>query len=207
MAAWWIWGLALALYAGFRLWYDGRRRPLSPEEVKAALERFASYPDIDAARLARVREFLERDDGREFVMVNLLELHAGKVAPPGGGAPRPAADVLRGYTGPFLRALLRRAGHPLFVGPAVGGNLEQWGVEAGPGWSFAGLIRYRSRRDMVALATHPSFADAHLFKRAAIACTFAFPVRPALPLASPLRAGVGLVLALAAALAHLALAA
>lgn len=203
-AGWTIWLTALGLYAGFRLWYDGLRRPLAPEEVKAGLARLEAQPDADPARLARVRAFLEADDGREFVMVNLIRLAPHAVAPPDGGAPQPPARVLEAYTRPFLRALLRRAGHPVFVGPAVGGHLESWDVPDDPGWTFTGLIRYRSRRDMLALATHPDFAPIHAYKRAAIASTFAFPAQARLqPGLSP-RIWVGLLLALAAALAHLA---
>jgi hypothetical protein len=206
MAAAWIWGLAAALYAAFRLWYDGRRRPLRADEVEAAVARLREAPDTTPERLERMRRFLEADDGGEFVMLNLVRLHPEPVARPGGGASEPAERVLEAYTRPFLRALLRRAGHPLFVGPAAGGYLEAWGVEPDPGWSFAGLIRYRSRRDLVALATHPAFEPAHVFKRAAVANTLAFPVRPRLRVGLSPRGAAALVLALAAALAHLALA-
>ena len=207
LTAWGIWLAATGLYAAFRLWYDGVRRPLAPDEVKAGLARLESQPDADPARLARVRAFLEADDGREFVMVNLVRLAPDPVARPDAEGAEPASRLLERYTRPFLRALLRRAGHPVFVGPAVGGYLESWGVEADPGWSFAGLIRYRSRRDMLALASHPDFAPIHAFKRAAVARTLAFPVQARLQPALSPRHGVGLLLALAAAIAHLALAA
>jgi hypothetical protein len=103
-----------------------------------------------------------------------------------------------------MPALFKRAGHPIFVGPAAGGYLEHWGVEPNPGWTFAGIIRYRSRRDMIVLATDPAFDPAHAYKIAAMANTLAFPVTPAMTFFGP-RVWMALVLLLLAALAHLML--
>jgi hypothetical protein len=77
-------------------------------------------------------------------------------------------------------------------------------VEPDPGWTFSGVIRYRSRRDLMELATDPRFSEIHAFKLAAIANTFAFPVAPSRVHAGP-KLLVPLVLALGAALAHLLL--
>ena len=64
------------------------------------------------------------------------------------------------------------------------------------------MIRYRSRRDMIELATDPAFAPAHAFKLAAMTHTLAFPVAPGVVFLGP-RVWVGLVLALLAALGQL----
>jgi len=65
------------------------------------------------------------------------------------------------------------------------------------------MMRYRSRRDMMRLATDPRFLDVYPFKIAAVAETFSFPTR--LSSAWPFARGRGgLLLALAAALIHLA---
>jgi hypothetical protein len=50
---------------------------------------------------------------------------------------------------------------------------------------MVGLVRYRSRRDIMEIATNPDFADAHQFKVDAMAQTIAVPVEPFLNLASP----------------------
>lgn len=200
----WIWIGAIVLYAGFYLWYDGLRRPLLPEEVEAYMTRLEESPiEASPAQRAAVRAFLEADDGGEFLMVNLVRVHQQPVRAPGDDTPRPAREVLEGYTGHFMPALLWRAGHPALLALGAGGYLEQWNVDADPGWSFAGVIRYRSRRDMIELVLDPRFADAHLFKQAAIERTFAFPARPGLIAFSP-RIVVALVLALLAALVQLA---
>ena len=66
------------------------------------------------------------------------------------------------------------------------------------------MIRYRSRRDMMELATDPAFEPAHVFKVASMANTLAFPLRPAFVVLGP-RVWVALLLALLAALGQLAL--
>jgi hypothetical protein len=204
MSGWWIWAAALALYGVFSLWYGNWRGPLTPEEVERYMQRAATNPQLEPDRLAALRRFLEQDDGREFYMVNLIATHREPVPMPGSGEKRHARDVLKGYTDHFMPALFRRAGHPAFAGPAAGAYLEHWGVESNPGWSFSGVIRYRSRRDMIELATDPKFEPAHAYKIAAMPHTLAFPVAPALVFVGP-RVWVGLALALAAALAQLAL--
>jgi len=203
MHAIWIWGTAIVVYGLFRFWYDGRRGALTPQEIDGYLERLTVSPDADPARLEVIRKFLERDDGREFFMVNLVRLQPGPVASPATGEDMPAAKVLEGYTGSFVPALMRRAGHPSLVARAAGSYVEAWGVEADPGWSFAGVMRYRSRRDMIELVVDPRFESKHAFKLAAVATTLAFPAVGARFVAGP-RVLVALVLALIAALVQIA---
>lgn len=200
----WIWAGAIALYAMFSLWYVGFRGPLTPAEVDAHLERIAAS-DVNPTpeQLATLRAFLEADDGREFFMLNLVRIQPGPVTAPGAAEPQRARAVLDGYTGHFMPALLRRAGHPAFFGRAAGGYVEQWGVAPDPGWTFGAAIRYRSRRDMIELVNDPLFAGAHAFKTAAIERTFAFPTAPGMVMLGP-RVWVALVLALLASLAQLA---
>lgn len=201
----WIWLAALAAYAAFSGWYWNWRGPLSKPEIDAGLAALERTGNHDDESLATMRAFLEADDGREFVMVNLLRLRPGLVTPPGGGTPMAAREMLDGYSRPFLGALLRRAGHPAFIGPAAaGGYLEQWGVEKSPGWSAAAGIRYRSRRDLLAMATMPGFESIHAFKKTGLSNTLAFPITPVRVVVGPAVAAP-LGFALLAALGHLAL--
>jgi len=200
-----LWAGALLAWLSFLGWYGGLRGALRPDEIEAYLARLRDGGEsYDDGQIAALRAFLEADDGREFFMVNLVRMQPGDVEVPGSGALEPAPRVLERYTGPFLGALLLRAGHPAFVAPAAAPYLERWNVAPDPGWSFAGVIRYRSRRDMIELVVDPSFAPLHANKLAAIASTFAFPATPARVFVGP-RVWVGLALALVAALAHLAI--
>lgn len=195
-----IWGGALLLYGGFWLWYVGIPRPLGANEIDAHLAKVAGAElPIGAEQLAKLRAFLEADDGGEFFMLNLVKIARDPVLAPGATEPQDARAVLEGYTGHFMPALMRRAGHPAFFGRAAAGYLEQWGVDPDPGWTFGAAIRYRSRRDMIELVTDPRFAGAHAFKRVAMPSTLAFPTTPGFVVVGP-KIWVGLVVALLAAL-------
>ena len=53
--------------------------------------------------------------------------------------------------------------------------MDSWNTPPDPGWTLVGLMRYRSRRDMMKLAVYPRFLGGHVFKFAAITATFSFP--------------------------------
>jgi hypothetical protein len=114
-------------------------------------------------------------------------------------------ELLKRYARRFTPVLLRNGGHPGMVGRKVGGYLDAWNTEADPGWTLFGLMRYRSRRDMMKLVTDPQFMDAHPEKILGTLATYSFPTQRVLSLYISPRVSVALVLALAAALVHLAL--
>lgn len=203
-AAGFIWLTALALYGLFRAWYDNWRGPLKPAEVQRILQAMQDGGAGENNDLTIVRKFLEADDGREFFMLNLVKL-AAQAPNPDTGAPERGQSLMQRYAQPFMRGLLARGGHPALVARPVGGYVDAWNAAPDPGWTVIGYMRYRSRRDMAIMASHPRFAKIHKFKLAATAETFSFPTRPMLMLLLGPRTSTLLVLALAAALAHLAL--
>ena len=204
-----IWTAALLLYLAFRLWYDGLRKPLTADEIEQFTKIMAQRTNdgLDTQDMAIVRKFMEEDDGKEFLMMNLVEFNPSPVTHPDTGKSISAPRLLTEYFTPLMKMLLRRAGHPVLSARAVGGYLEAWNTPPNPGWHAAGLIRYRSRRDaMQALLANPAFDDIHKYKIAAIKQTFAFPTQLVAGgfYATP-RVTVALVLALVAALLQLAL--
>lgn len=205
MSALWIWLVAALLYAAFRAWYDNWRGPLRPEEVERFVAGFAGTPGAGLNDLDTLRRFLEADDGREFFMLNLVRLSPTSVPHPKTGVPAPAAALLREYIRGFLPVLVRHAGHPALQAAKIGGYVDAWNVPADPGWSFVGVMRYRSRRDMAELVLDPRFTAAHPFKLAAIPVTASFPTAPRVALLLGPRIWLGLALALVAALLQLVL--
>jgi hypothetical protein len=202
--AWWAWPLAAAVYVLFRAWYDNWRGPLSASEVEAFMARVGQSSASGYTEPAVIRAFLEADDGREFIMSNLVRVHPGEVPHPQTGQPTPGLALLQEYGRRFVVVLLRHGGHPMLVMKKVGGYVDAWNTPPDPGWHIVGAMRYRSRRDMMALAFNPALRDVHPFKTAGTAMTFSFPAQPLMGLAMRPRLWVALVLALAAALVHLA---
>ena len=200
----WIWLTAAVVYGAFRGWYDNWRGPIRPDEIEAFLARVEGTSTAEVNDVATLRQFLEKDDGREFVMFNLVRLAPEPVPDPTTGEPTSAESLIRTYIGGFLPTLLRHGGVPLLELRKIGPYVDAWGVEPDPGWTIAGCMRYRSRRDMIELATDPRFLATHGFKIAALPNTFSFPTRNALRGFLGPRIWVALVLALTAALMHLA---
>jgi hypothetical protein len=200
-----VWIPALVAYALFLGWYVNWRGPVTPKEAETLIARLVASGagENDRNDLDIMRRFLAEDDGREFFMLNLVRLAPGDIPNPTTGALEPARKVVEGYTRMFMPALFARGGHPAIVGRKIGGYFDAWGVEADPGWTIMGYMRYRSRRDLAMLASDPRFAGAHDFKFAAMPNTYSFPTHPQmLTLASP-KVWVALALALMAALAQI----
>jgi len=202
-----IWGSALLAYLGFRFWYDGLRKPLTAAETEhfiGLLEKRASE-GLDQQELAVMRKFMQEDDGREFIMVNLVQFNPSPVVHPDTGREVGASSLLMEYFRPFMKTLLRRAGHPVVSARVVGGYIEAWNTPPDPGWHVAGLIRYRSRRDaMLVSLADASFEGIHKLKIAALRQTFAVPTQAQMGLYASPRVTVALLLALGAALLQLA---
>ena len=198
-----VWGGALLLWLGFLLFYDGLRRPLRPGEIADFLATHGPRKAETGNAADRLRAFLEADDGREFVMVNLVRTRPGRVTDPASGETREGSEWLRRYSEPFVRGLMARGGHPLFVGRKVGGYIDAWNTAEDPGWSLVGTMRYRSRRDLVRMAADPRFRATHLNKSLGIETTFSFPTQRQIAFYASPRVIVALGLALAAALGHI----
>ena len=195
-----IWSAAAVLYGAFRLWYDGFRRPLTQAEVDAYVASMHERASSEVNDPERMRKFLENDDGREFVMLNLVRLHPTDVLHPETGAPVRPRALLMEYLRGFMPSLLSRGGVPLFSARKVGPYVDAWGVEPDPEWTIVGYMRYRSRRDLMELTIDPRFTDAHGMKIAAMPTTFSFPTQVSGGAFVGPRIWVGLVLALTAAL-------
>ena len=203
IGAWWIWVLALGLYVVFRLWYDNWKGPLSPQEVTDFMNQVSDLKMSEYSDPKDLRAFLQADDGKEFVMVNLVRVHTGELAHPHTGKPTKGIDLLREYGNSFVKVLVRHGGHPVLVMRKVGGYIDSWNTPPDPGWHVAGSMRYRSRRDMMLLALDDSVKQVHILKTAATSTTFSFPSQVVLGLAIRPRLWVALVLALGSALVHL----
>jgi len=179
-----LWSIPTFCYLLFCFWYTDFSGPLTRAEIDkyvGMLEAEGGAPD----RINDIRAFLEADTGRQFIMVNLITM--AQAPPPIAGAPENASaqDLLDVYMAHMYPALFKRACHPVFVGDAVHGALDSVGLERPELWGRTALMRYRSRRDMIEIATNPAFHGRHEFKIAAFDRTVAFPVETVLYLSDP----------------------
>ena len=170
-----IWIVMVVLYAVFWLWYSGIKGKLSQAEVEYYMQQFESK-GVNADNLANLRHFLEKDDGREWFMINLLELKSPK---------RESSKLLQRYTKTFMAGMFRRAGHPFFVAIAVAKNIENLNCDDADNWSSTGIVRYRSRRDCAETLLETFGSDHHADKLASLTKTFAFPATANLLMGSP----------------------
>jgi len=201
--AWWVWPVAGLLYGAFRLWYDNWHGPLRADEIDAFLSTHGSAKLDRYSDPAVVRAFLEADDGREFIMSNLVRAQPGEVAHPHTGTASGGQALLQEYGRHFVGVLLRHGGHPVMVMRKIGGYLDAWNTPPDPGWHVVGAMRYRSRRDLLRLAADPALAPVHQLKTSGVEMTFSFPARVMVSTAAGPRVWVALALALLASVLHL----
>mgnify|MGYP005637363207 FL=1 len=185
-----IWIVMGGLYAVFWLWYSGFKGKLTQTEVDYYMQQFESR-GVNADNLANLQHFLEKDDGREWFMINLLELKSPK---------RESSKLLQRYTKTFMAGMFRRAGHPFFVAIAAAKNIENLNCDDADTWSSTGIVRYRSRRDCAETLLETFGSDHHADKLASLTKTFAFPATANLLMGSP-RVLVAMAAALIGAMA------
>lgn len=179
--------LSLAIvYLGFTYWYANTDGPLTAAEVSAYTEKYADK--ATAEQLAALVSFMQSDQGNQFVMVNLLDMNPTPTSSPVFNSDMNgmnADQLLEHYMEHMYPALFKRASHPLFFGAAVAPALDIIGIEQASHWTQGALMRYRSRRDMLEIATNPDFSERHAYKLAALTKTIAIPVDVRFSLADP----------------------
>lgn len=176
-----VWVPLLAIYLVFLWWYGGHGVPLSRAEIDAALDDLKTQAKGEAAEhlLSELEQLLANDDGKEFIMQNLVRYRAQAMYPPGydfDPDPR-AAD--RRYGRLILPHLLRYGNFPIFIARRIGRFVEPSGVDI---WHYVAMVRYRSRRDFLRFARSIARDDIDVHKWAAIERTQIFPVRPLISL-------------------------
>jgi len=171
------WLALLIAWLAFFGWYTSFEGPLTDEEI-ATVMRFAEASDAAPEDIAKMRQFLESDTGDDFVMVNIIEMNDPPPQMEGVPEDATAQDLMDRYMEHMYPELFARASHPVLFGQATAPALDIWGIEGAERWTTAGLMRYRSRRDMLEIAGNPEFQGPHEFKIAAMNKTIAFPADP-----------------------------
>ncbi len=187
-----LWLFPALLYATFIFWYTDFSGPLRDEEVEKFIEVMTGN-GVAPERVNYYAQFLRSDTGRQFLMVNNIDMNENP--PDVEGAPANAdADTLMGlYMEHMIPELLTRACHPVIMGPAVYPAIDISGIRGAEQWTSAALFRYRSRRAFMEIISNPDILGPHHFKLAALDKTIAYPIETSLYLGEP-RLLLGLIL-------------
>ncbi|QFU76631.1 hypothetical protein EY643_13735 [Halioglobus maricola] len=187
-----LWLVPALLYALFVYWYTDFGGPLNDAEVDqfvATMKSNGSDPEV----VAFIEKFARQDSGRQFLMVNNIDMNESPPDVEGAEPGENASDLMARYMEHMIPALLSRASHPVFIGAAVYPALDLVGIEGAENWDQAALFRYRSRRTFLEIVTNPAFNGKHHFKTAALEKTIAYPTETNVYLGDP-RLLLGLVL-------------
>lgn len=190
----------LALYIACVVWWGGNGKPMTPDEKEAALHALQATDTSEHGVQAvnEVRELLASDDGKEFVMQNLVRYRPKALYPPGYHFSDDPREADKRYGKSIIGPLLRNGNLILFVARRTGNFVVPEGADA---WHYVAMVRYRSRRDFVRFALEANLADKFVHKWAAIEKTHIFPVKPVVSLFT-VRLTFGLVLLSLGLLAH-----
>ena len=181
------WIILGAVYIGFFFWYTDMGGRLSQEEIQGFIKQheqniidngvFSNSEELQL-RIDFLRKFMEEDNGRQFIMVNNIEMNKNPEDVVGANPGESADQLMSRYMEYMWPNLLKRASHPIFMSNAVYQSMDLVGIEGAETWDQAALMRYKSRRTMMEIVTNPDMMDRHGFKIAALQKTIAYPVEP-----------------------------
>ena len=187
-----IWVSLLVIYAGFFLWYTDIGGKLDKEEIEFFLEKLeenasanSADPETYNSQKNLIKRFMEEDTGRQFLMVNNIDMDDDPEDVEGAEPGESAERLLDRYMEHMYAQLLKRACHPVFAGNAVHPSMDLVGIEGAEIWDQVALMRYKSRRAFMEVVTHPNMGSKHAFKVAAMEKTIAYPVETVLYLGDP----------------------
>jgi hypothetical protein len=171
----------VAIYIAFLVWYGGNGKPMTPDEINAGLRELQATDSSEHGRAAveDVRQLLANDDGKEFIMQNLVRYRPKALYPPGHQYSDDPREADRRYGRAIVGDLLRNGNLMIFIARRSGIFIAPEGADA---WHYVAMVRYRSRRDFLKFAMQANQADKFIHKWAAIEKTHVFPVKPIISL-------------------------
>ena len=155
-----LWFALVLSFATFFVWHQSWTAPLTDAEVQTAVERMGVVNVSGDLNQAAIIDFFLSDDGRPFYMINLNKFQEGVLNPDLDNPDEVAAfDANRRYGLHMLPRLLWRASYPVLSVPrisTISDSFETGLVE----FDYLTVVRYRSRRDFLAIIETESFHHA-----------------------------------------------
>ena len=196
-----MWLFPTLIYLAFFTWYTDFGGPMSDAEITNVVATMTANGS-EAETIRFIEEFARQDTGRQFLVINNIDINPNPPNVEGAEPGESGEDLMGRYMAHMIPALLSRASHPVFMGVAAYPAIDVVGIDGAEDWDQAALVRYRSRRDLLAIITNPTFYGEHDFKTAALEKTIAYPVETELYLSDP-RLLLGLLLLAITAIADL----
>lgn len=153
----------------FIFWYGGKSKPLSNDELDQYIDALKDAYKVDEISeiIYGLKELCQEDDGKSFYMVNLMKFKT-EYNEELGMTPLEAHKI---YGKGITKELFKRAGHPIFLSNVSGSFLK----DSNSTWDEVGIIRYRSKRDMLKMILSLSDPELGKYKWAALEKTDVFP--------------------------------
>ena len=190
------WLVLIAIYGAFFLWYTDLGGKLNSDEIETYLVKLqenskvkgissSAELEMSKATFKRVEKFMREDSGKQFLMVNNIDMSENPEDIEGAQPGETANQLMDRYMEHMYPELLKRASHPVFVGNSVLQAVDIVGIENAEDWDSIALMRYKSRRAFMEVVSNPKILGKHEFKVAALDKTIAYPVEPFLYLSDP----------------------
>ncbi len=187
-----IWLSSALVYAAFVFWYTDFSGPLSDAEVDQFVVTMTQNGS-DPSTVAYIETFLRNDSGRQFLMLNALDMNDNPPDIEGAEPGESAQQLMDRYMEHMYPELFKRASHPVIFGEAAYTVLDNVGIENAEQWTDGAIFRYRSRRTFMDLIANPNLKGRHAFKLAALDKTIAYPIETSIYLGD-MRLILGLIL-------------
>ena len=187
-----IWLSSALVYAAFVFWYTDFSGPLSDTEVDQFVVTMTENGS-EPSTVAYLETFLRNDSGRQFLMLNALDMNDNPPDVEGAEPGESAQQLMDRYMKHMYPELLKRASHPVIFGQAAYTVLDNVGIENAEQWTDGAIFRYRSRRSFMDLVANPNIKGRHAFKLAALDKTIAYPIETSIYLGD-MRLILGLIL-------------
>ncbi|MEM9801079.1 MAG: hypothetical protein AAGA20_12200 [Planctomycetota bacterium] len=169
--------LLLVALVGFYAWHTPFGGPLTEAEIAAYMAEQEAAGGDAWTDLEAFEAFLREDDGRRFVMINLMEVRDEAEYPDDfAGEPKSGAEADAAYGGAVIPLLLRRGSYPVLLAERYHTIINSLGETAAEFDDFA-MVRYRSRRDLIDMLSSDRFREASVHKWASLENTLVAPGR------------------------------
>ncbi len=139
--------IGIALLTACLNWYRGSGLPLSETEQHDYLDQL-SQQSGEIARFLDIettKKFLQSDDGRGFYVLNLFRFNDKAIYEGKENQNISGQEAFNKFSQKVIPLWLAKGSHPIFAS-----SFKQKGYND---WDFVSLVRYRSRRDFIAIQT------------------------------------------------------